>query len=480
MAAMKAVYRREDHFDRPLDDCWEMIPEKGWTFDMTPGRARFVNRGEGRAEIYLRPCLSYGDTIEFQLKPGDSRAGIFVFGFLVGFEFITFELDLANGALKIHTHEFHKFQPRFVGKVSTAFTKIKLIHEKDSLPGLPYEGSSVKLLLDDKPGARVGEIDFLPESLFKFGFNGKGEISIASFSIHGKPRPRPEYVHVGIWQQKGKPTTAENVNALIEGVRKASDAGVQILLTPETSLTGLRTDHPELFDKQHIQSELRRFQKAISKIKNAPYTLIGYPDWIPGSEVEGATLAEVRINSHRFVRPDGTLGPMMAKVHSCEEGLWHGRNYNLQRVCGVEVAVGICHDGRYADVWTTGVMGGARLCFHALGAGTPSGPISRLIEHFRPLGEPFDAFWARVNAGGAAAIVYPSRNRKQPETILAVPEDLTEKNPTYPNYSTMGDLLAHARIRLWDATGAYPMRTLRSGSKAYKTWSSLIPPIQEV
>ncbi len=65
-----------------------------------------------------------------------------------------------------------------------------------------------------------------------FGFKGPGEVSLASFSIDGPERPRPEFVHVGLWQQSGKPTTTENVQALTEGVRQAANAGVQILLTP--------------------------------------------------------------------------------------------------------------------------------------------------------------------------------------------------------------------------------------------------------
>jgi predicted amidohydrolase len=477
---MRAPFHRSYDFTDPLDDLWEVIPQKDWSFDLERGRARFVNRGSGKAEIFLRPCSIYGDTVEFQLVPADSRAGTFVFGFLGGFEHITFEVDLTAGDLQIRTHEFHKAQPRYCGKVQTKFSNLKVIREKDDLPGLPYEGSSVVLLLDDEPVANVGQIDIIPETLFTFGFKGPGEISLASFSIFGPKRPRPEYVRVGLWQQSSKPTTAQSVNALIEGVRQASEAGVQILLTPETSLTSLRPDDPELSNRDLIQSELRRFQEAVSKIPNAPYTLTGYPEWIEGSEVEGATLDEVKINAHRFVRPDGALGPRMAKVHSCEEGLWHGRKYNLQRVCGVEVAVGVCHDGRYPDVWSVGVMGGARLCLHPLGAGTPSGPIPTLLESYRDLGSQLDAFWVRTNAGGGSAIVYPGANAKQRETILAVPKDLTNENPAYPNYSPMGDLLAHARIRLWDASGVYPLRTLRSGATGHRMWSSLIPPVQEV
>ncbi len=477
---MEPAFRRTYDFSQPLDDLWEMIPETGWSFDTARGRARFTNRGEERAEIYLRPCCLYGDTYEYQFADGDSRAGTFLFGFLGGFEYITFELDFVTGRIEMRTHEFHKPQPRLAKQVSTSFRNLKLVRERDRLPGLPYEGSRVTLLLDDRTVLSAGEIDFLPESHCLFGLKGTGELSLSRFSIAGPARPRPEYVSVGLWQQSCKPTTAENVNALIEGVRQGAAAGVQILVTPETSLTGLRPHDPELSSRDRIQAELRRLQQAVNGIPAAPYTLIGYPDWIKGSEVEGATLDEVKINAHRFVRPDGSLGPRMAKVHSCEEGLWHGRAYNLQRVCGAEVAVGVCHDGKYQDVWAVGVMGGARLCIHPLGTGTPSGTIDRLLDGYRGLGTPFDAFWVTTNAGGGSAIVYPARNRKQPETLLAVPKDLTKQNPAYPKYAPMGDLLAHTTVRLWDALGAYPMRTLRSGARSYQVWSSLIPSIQDV
>jgi hypothetical protein len=170
----------------------------------------------------------------------------------------------------------------------------------------------------------------------------------------------------------------------------------------------------------------------------------------------------------------------MAKVHSCEEGFWHGRHYNFQRVAGVETVLGVCHDGHYQDVWATAVMGGARLCLHAAAGGKAAGRIPALLDSMRGLGANFDCFWVRVNAAGPSAIVYPTTNRKQRNTLLAVPADLTRKSPTYPNYSSMGDLLAHARIRLWDATGCYPLRTLRSGKERYQLWSRLIPEIKNV
>ena len=473
-------YRRIWDFSEPLDDTWEAIPEKGWTFEARPGYARLNNLSETDAPIYLRPCSIYGDCVKMHFAPGAERKGVLFFGFIGGFEFITSEFDFSTGKLRILTHEFHKVQPRFETTVPRAFSTISFCRSRSDLPGLPYEGSCLEIFFDGHSAGRVEHIDFLPESLVTFGLKGPGTFALSSFSIFGPKRPRPEYITVGIWQQSIKKTTAQNVDSLIEGVRQAADAGVQILVTPETSLTGLRPSDNDFWDRDITREQLQRFQKAVASIRNAPYTLVGFPAWIPGHKVEGATANEVAINCHIFVRPDGSPGPMMAKVHSCEHGLWHGRNYNLQRVCGVETAVGVCHDGHYQDVWAVGVMAGARLCLHPAAGGNLSGKIPDILNSFRTLGENLDSFWVRVNAGGGSAIVYPCKNRKHPETILAVARDLTEDSPTWPEYSNLGDLLAFARIRLWDATGSYPMRTLRSGRQRYEAWKKLMPEIIEV
>ena len=477
---MKPDYVRSYDFSEPLDECWEVAPDDKWSFEISPGQGRFVSESEGRAEIYQRPCCLPGDTVEIRLVPGATRAGLFALGFVDGFEYTRVELDLSSGNLAVYTHEFHKPQPRLETNVTTEFNCIRLVREKDVLPGLPFDGSRIVLLLDDQAVARVGEIDLLPESHCMFGFKGPGEVSIASWSISGPARPRPEYTHVGIWQHM-RDTAHESVDALIEGVRQGTEAGVQILVTGETSLTGLRPDDPELEDCVLIQTELSRFQRAVAEIKDAPYTLIGYPDWVPGDQVEGATLDSVKVNRHVFVRPDGTLGPPMAKVHSCEEGLWHGRHYNFQRVCGVEVAMGICHDGHYGDVWRLAVMAGARLCLHPSAGGTPSGRVQEVrARHAAQHDLGCDAYWVHVNSGGGSAIYYPRTTALIKDSLLVATKDITEENPTYPEYSSMGDQFAHARVRLYHAIGCYPMRTLRAGREAYECWSRLIPPIAEV
>lgn len=481
---MDYPFSRFYDFNRPLDEAWEVIPGPDWNFETAPGSARFVNAGNGTAQIFIRPCCLYDDTFELQLQREAPRAGVLRFGF-AGFEYITLELDLTRGELEVHTHEYHKLQPRYKGRCRTDFSNIKLLREKDHLPGLPYEGSAIRLLLDDELAASVGEIDFLPECIATIGLKGPAEITLQSVSFYGSTRPRPEYIHVGAWQS-AKETTAENVNALLEGARRAAEVGVELLLTPETSLTGLRPEDPELSNPELIQSELRRFQESYAGISNAPYTLIGYPEWIPGEEVEGATLDQVKVNTHRFVRPDGSLGPRMMKVHSCETGMWHGRHYNLQRVKGVEIAVGICHDIRYPDVWSTGVMGGARLCFHPSANGIPNGKssgrkIAAVLEACRQLNRGLDAWWVGAGTVGPSVIISPhSKAAKYSETIVATPPDLSSESTTDPDFCPMNDVLAHARIRLWDATGSFPMRVLRGGRRQFEAWSRLVPEIRDV
>jgi len=446
---------------------------------MQPGAARLVNAGDGKAEVYLRPCSVNGDTLELRLADDATRRGVLRIGFISGFEFIYIDLALENGAVSVRTHEFHKDQPRAVAAIAPGSSTVVLERHADALPGLPYEGSKLTLHMDGEQVLSVGAIDYLPESHVMFGLQGKGEVTLRSLAISGPARPQPEYAHVGLWQQAPKASIRENADGLLAGIREAAQAGVRILVTPETSFTGLPKPGRPMPNRAVIQAELTRFQQAVAQIASAPFTLIGYPEWIEGGTVAGSTLDAVPVNCHRFICPDGALGPMMAKVHSCEEGLWHGRHYNLQEVEGVKVAVGVCHDGHYQDVWATGIMGGARLCLHPAAGGQLSGHILDIVRSYQSLGTPYCAYWLRVTAGGGAAIVYPQRTAKVVDTVLAVPADLTEANPTWPEYSPMGDLLAHAVIRLWEANGAYPLRTLRSGSK-YDVWQQLVPECRKV
>jgi hypothetical protein len=482
MCVMLRPYFLAHDLSKPLDAGWEVLPNKGWSFEQGPAGALFSAWEKGRHQVYVRSCSIPGDITRVVFDGASPRQGRFLVGFVAGFELIELWVDLGTGAMELKTHEYHKPQPRVKGKMPAGVSVLEVIRESCALAGMDYPGCRVIVVADGKEVLRSEPIDFLPEALLTFGFDGPGRVVIKRVEISGEKRPRPEYVKIGVWQQSIKPTTRENVDGLLVGVRQAAEAGVDILLTPETSLTGLRPDDGELADEKQVQGELERFCDGVRKIKDPPYTLVGYPEWVDGKEVEGALLEKVKINAHRFVRPDGTLGPLMAKVHSCETGLWHGRKYNLQRVRGVEIALGVCHDGRYQDVWAAGVMAGARVCFHAISAGKiPEGVnIPERLAGYQGLGQNLDAYWVFCNSGGDAGIVYPCANARVRNTVMATPAALSEKSPTWPVYSYMGDQLAAATIRLYDATGCYPVRTLRNGNAAYRAWRSLMPEVVEV
>ncbi|MBI2190511.1 MAG: hypothetical protein HYU36_00835 [Planctomycetes bacterium] len=125
-------YLRTDDFSKPLDACWEVVPDGRWTWEASPGRARLRSESDGPAEIYLRPCCLPGDTMEWRLVPGARRTGLFVFGFLAGFEYLRLELDLSTGDLAVRTHEFHKPQPRLKTRVPTAFDHIAVFARPSS------------------------------------------------------------------------------------------------------------------------------------------------------------------------------------------------------------------------------------------------------------------------------------------------------------------------------------------------------------
>lgn len=185
----KMGFSKEYDFIQPLDAMWEVVPNTDWSFCMADGEALLENQADGEANVYLRPCSGYGDRIEVCLAEGE-RQGVFQFGFLAGFEMIIVKVGFDCGDVEVVTHEYHKVQPRSRTKISTDFSRLALIREADRLPGLPYEGSKLTVLVDGKEALRIGNIDFLPESHIMFGLDGKGRIGLSSFAIRGPERPR--------------------------------------------------------------------------------------------------------------------------------------------------------------------------------------------------------------------------------------------------------------------------------------------------
>ena len=75
----------------------------------------------------------------------------------------------------------------------------------DNWEAIPNDGFSI-----NTNKRCLKEIDYLPESFFMIGLKGQGKVSLSSFSISGKERPRPEYINVGIFQKPDLATTIES------------------------------------------------------------------------------------------------------------------------------------------------------------------------------------------------------------------------------------------------------------------------------
>ena len=63
------------------------------------------------------------------------------------------------------------------------------------------------------------------------------------FVLYGEQPPVPEYLHVGGYQVLNQPSIEANLQAICRGARQAAEMGIQLLVTPETSLTGLFAEH---------------------------------------------------------------------------------------------------------------------------------------------------------------------------------------------------------------------------------------------
>ncbi|MCM8764654.1 MAG: hypothetical protein NC907_03630 [Candidatus Omnitrophica bacterium] len=106
-------YTKEWNFRQKLDDTWEAISEKGFSVERKSNLLIIENLQNGDAPVYLRPCSIYGDKIDIDFADFTEHSGIFICGFLAGFEYIDIRIDLKKKKLHLYTHEFHKKQPVF-------------------------------------------------------------------------------------------------------------------------------------------------------------------------------------------------------------------------------------------------------------------------------------------------------------------------------------------------------------------------------
>ena len=147
-----------------------------------------------------------------------------------------------------------------------------------------------------------------------------------------------------------------NLESTLHYIRKAAEEGSQVVLFPETNLTGYY--FPEVIDQnpQAVQAALDRTCQA------AKASAI----WVIAGTLKKT--ADRYLNLSHVISPQGTIVHEYAKIHLAgrdEQRYCRGGNkLSLFEVDGVLCTLVICRDGRHPELYRLPAMAGAQILFH--------------------------------------------------------------------------------------------------------------------
>ena len=337
--------------------------------------------------------------------------------------------------------------------------------EKREGGGNLVKNADVRVYFDGEQVLTMHGLNLLPE----MGVNIKvtdTRLLIEEFTQRGTPSGMPEYLHLGGWQVLNVESIEANLDSICRGLVLAAEEGVELLVTPETSLTGLFPRSPVTRVPGAVAEAERKLQRFIRDLKDAPYVVVGLPTW---DRVSEHAVESTRYNVSRVYDPDGESTSSHAKVHSAEDDFWHGYRLNEFDVYGVPTTLHICHDGRYPELWTLPVMFGSRLVLHPSNSGKVTGSVDAFEASAKRDSGTSHAFHMNVNGEGGSYIVGPQRDGN----LIAVSPECRRDNDAFPMVGEPREGLFHARIRVADAFGYWPARSFRASEAAAEAYLSL-------
>ena len=424
-----------------------------------------IKQAEPEGGIDL-PCIHTrnGDSVEVHFDQPGKRGARIDFGFAGGMEHATVSLDFGRRRAILRTSEWTKRQPilecRF--KLRRRSTHVLRI-EKTEGSGRLVKMADLAVLLDGDEILRAPEVDILPEIDVSLRSEGVG---INRFVHRGAPSGIPDRLRLGGWQMLNVPSIEDNFASLKRGIARAAEDGVELLVTTETSLTGLFPSKRVTQDVDPVARAERKLRRWIRGAQDAPHVVVGLPHW-EGRPVRGRK--RTRYNVSRVYDPDGQVLFTGAKIHSCEPEFWHG--YRLQEfdVNGVPICMHICHDGRYPEVWTLPVMFGSRLVLHPANGGTITGSIDAFERGANQSTWSSHAFYMHVNGGGGSYIAGPQKF----DNVLAVSAECRRDAPSFPAVGAPEECLFTADIAVDEAFGYWPARSFRASEQAAEAYVHL-------
>lgn len=420
----------------------------------------------GREGLHLDPAGGHrlngtgihtrnGDTIELAFEWTSADRGAVRFGLSGGMESAVAAVDFNARRARLDTSDWTVPQP--VDRVSIPAKKRKahtIRISKTEGAGDLVKRASIRVELDDRVILAGEDVDILPEIGVTIAVAGAPAL-LKRFVHRGIPSGIPEYLHVGGWQVVNTPDIDANLLSIQRGLEEAADRGIELLVTPETSLTGLFPRHRVTQDPKPVAAAERKLRRFIKGLRNAPHCVVGLPTW---ESVPGHARAKTRYNVSRVYDPDGNVVDTYPKIHSCETEFWHGFRLQEFDVNGVPVCMHICHDGRYPETWTMPVMFGSRLILHPSNGGRVRGSVDAFEKGAGRSTSTSHAFYVNVNGGGGSWIAGPQKF----DNVHDVSAECRRDNTAFPMVGAPVECMVASRIRVHDAFGYWPVRSFRA------------------
>ena len=285
-----------------------------------------------------------GDSIELRFRALDAGNGWLRFGFdAEEHEYARVEVDFQSGTSSLSTSDWRLQQPLATAQSELSPESHTLLLEKTEGKGDLVKNAHLTVYFDGERIMRLEDLDLLPEMSVLVQVSGAC-VLVEEFVQRGSPSGIPEYLHVGGYQVLNIDDIEQNLESICRGVGLAAEAGVELLVTPEMSLTGLYPMSPRTREPQPVAEAERRLRRFIRELPDAPHVIVGLPIW---EAVKDHDLAETRYIASRVYDPDGEILYTARKVHSAEREMWHGYRLNEFDIRGVPMTLYICHDHRY-------------------------------------------------------------------------------------------------------------------------------------
>ena len=455
---------------------WNFQGDKGgWVLpQLDQDRVRSTTRGllcspgKGKNVDVVGPGVHTrnNDSIELRFAVKNRRQGSITFGFASFSEYVRVKLDLKTGKAALYSSDCTRRQLLAANSfVLPRQNSHLLVLEKNEGPGDLVKNADVNVHLNGKTLFCAQDINVAPELGVGVGIDSAC-VLLQRFTHRGRPTGIPEYFNVGAWQIINNPSIEANLQSIFRGLRIAAERGVQLLVTPETSLTGLFPHHRVTHDPAPIAAAEKKLTRFIRQLKNAPYLVAGLPVWLA---VDGHRNRKTRYNASRVYDPDGRIIATCPKIHVCEDHFWHGYRLHEFEVDGVPISMHICHDARYPDVWTLPVMFGSRLVLHPCNGGQVTGSIEAAEQSLSAATSTSHAFYVRSNGGGGSGITGPHKGN----SIVAISDECRRDSPSFPMVGRPRECLAAGRIRIHDAFGYWPVRSFRASEQVARAYVEL-------